>query len=757
MAKMKTRTKMLPFALFGALTLLGTACSGDGEMPDPGVCDYSGDPAGEDCQGCQVLDECCTFSVNCPAGAICNDPADELYDATKESGICLKVICDGDGDCEGGKTCSLEKLCALPTCVSSEQDCPGGQVCLNGNCTEAPGVENVATCEVVTKPTAIREGAMLELIAVGRNANGKVLPLIPFDWTSPNENVASVAGTTATGGTEQGSVSITAQVSGRTDVTCEGSADITNFPNVAAGDVRVVLVSDTTGAPVDGATVVVEAGGTLTGTTDANGSATVATGAAVDSVTITKAGYQSVSIIQPGTNDIFLPFPEIAREDVAGGFRGKIDLSGTDKADIQLGIAGPAIPSNLLDLDLAALLGDSVPTIIDVPELGLDMQDVDLPGGVMLGLGSKRFTADATRCQRTGSALDAYLGDDDLGCFLARAPEGRTAGWAFAGQLRIADLTAIASQITAAVDGGGDDLPIGELFTAVLPLLRSLNHAVAPAIEVTEAPLNGGEPDYATYVESDLDAGQSLSVLSKVTVPNLPNLPGGGCASGAILISGVNLEGRGVVPLGLTAGLDTLEDGENPDCVINGIDKPFGEASGTLADGIVPLSMAPPHSGIEGNDLFFMLLALDIDGLTSGAVQLAAIVDTKDTIRGEDSVSGSFMAFPEATVNATGITLDSALAGATVVRFEVQNAAGDSWLIYAPGSTTNITYPAAGPAAITNALDDAYVIGMDLGGDFSSVFEFGSVRTLDRIFQNVNGFVIQQCEADPGALCELAP
>src|SRR5205823_977256 len=155
---------------------------------------------------------------------------------------------------------------------------------------------------------------------------------------------------------------------------------LTNFAAVATGMSRVVVVAEDDGTPVAGATVTLIAGGASTDlTTGTDGSALFATGGAIDSVTVVKdgvspdPGFQYVSVMSPGTNDVFIPLPRFTDKTKAGGFRGVVDMSKTKKADIQLGIAGPSLPTNFLDFDFTSLLGDSVKTTIDAPDLGISM------------------------------------------------------------------------------------------------------------------------------------------------------------------------------------------------------------------------------------------------------------------------------------------------------------------------------------------------------------------------------------------------
>lgn len=760
-----TKLKLTFLGLMGLV--LGVAgCSSSDDPPDGPI----------DCESCVEDGAKCDVSYNCKAGSICNSSDEDLFDPSKDSMICIKVVCQSDGDCDGDKTCSLEKICNSPVCQTDAQ-CSGGSLCIGGTCAQRPGVDNVDSCEVATRAGSIRQGATVELVAVAKNENGAVLPAIGFTWASDKTNVVAIAGSIATGGAEAGTANLTASVEGKATVNC--AVAFLNFPTVGAADARVVVVDDTTGAPVSGAnvTVIATGGASMNGTTGADGSATITGGGTPESVTVTAAGHQYVSVIQPGTNDIFLPLPAYPNEAVAGGFRGSVDISATRAADIKLGIAGPSLPSNLLDFGLEALIGDPVKTVIDAPELSLNMEEVDLPGGVMLGLGAKMFTNDKTGARCQGSEPGA----GELGCYVARAPAGKGAAWVLAGQLKLSEVTPIATQLSGALGGGGtDDLPIGELLTAVLPLLRSLNHGINASVDTVEFPkvtVEGGQTagctdptipnyedlcrgDFSKYEEIELKASSKLGILSAVSVPNLPNLGAAadGCAGAAVLVAAAILPGRGILPLGLSAGVDVL-DKEAADCKIGGVEAPFGENSADLNDGQMPLTMAPPHSGIEGSKIALLSLALDVESITDSGLQLNAVVSRVDSVGATQSLSSlSYLPYPKGSLTrGTGtFAFTTAVTGATASRFEIQRG-GETWLVYAPASLASVTMPTVtAPAAVLANATDAYVQAIKVeGNSYADMWKFGSGKTLDNLISNIDAFVVQQCETTAGSACTI--
>lgn len=735
------------------LTLALAGVAGCGDDPEEGTkaaCGFE-DPG---CLGCAQLGACCVASVNCPVATICNLPTDPLYDADQETGICLKVTCDSDADCDNGKVCSLEKLCKTPVC-QVDADCTGGEICLGGACATAPDASEVAACEVVTPSGVIAEGGTLALTAVAKNASGKVLPGIGFAWSSSDEAVVSVADAIATGGSSNGSATLSASVLGG-NTTCTGAVELSNYAAVGSNDVRVVAVVDGTGAPLADASVIVvdSADSQATQTTDATGAA-VFSGLtnAVTSVSVLKDGYEIVTVVEPGTRNVFVPVPAATRPDTAGGFRGLVDISETKRGDIQLGFVGPALPTNLLDFGLDALIGDSISTEISAPELSLELTGedaADLPGGLLAALAGNRFMSDGSgpRCQ------GATVSTGQLGCFLARAPEGRTAGWALAGQLKLKDITPIISTVSDVVGGDGD-IPVGDVLVAVLPLLRNLNHAIVASLDIDYAPMIDGVADYSKYQRVDLSASQELGVLSVINVPNLPG-PSGDCADAAIILGGAILEGRGLVPLGVTAGLDVVETGGTPDCKVDGVPEAFGSGSADTANGQMALSMAPLHSGAEGSDTFLLIVAADSDKLLGDAgLQATALVErTPNGVQPTQSISGSYLDIPTGSVRPGQISLGAAVSGATLNRYELQNE-GVTWLVYAPSTTTQVSLPTLDGVSGFDALTDAYILSMKMDGSFSDAFELGSGKTLDKLIETVEAFSVQQCVEADDAGCQL--
>ena len=106
-----------------------------------------------------------------------------------------------------------------------------------------------------------------------------------------------------------------------------------------------------------------------------------------------------------------------------------------------------------------------------------------------------------------------------------------------------------------------------------------------------------------------------------------PNCTGNAFTSGAVLLSGVIVPGQGIVPLGLTAGLDDPDDQDGDDVVDGKLDYK-GENSPGKGKAII--DYAPPHDGLEGNINVTLALALDINALTEGSLAASSVVHITD-------------------------------------------------------------------------------------------------------------------------------
>lgn len=732
---------------------LGPDLGGPGDLgrPDLGPCEID-DPS---CASCQADGECCEFSINCQPGSICNLPSDLLYDPMVPDGVCFRVVCSSNADCTDGKVCTAQNLCQRPVC-QNDSECTDGALCISGSCQAAPMSSTVDRCEVVSRSSVTSSGRSVPLAAVAFDAQGAVIPKIRFRWVSDAPDAVQITGAVASGA-QEGIATINAAVLGNENVRCTGSVRIQNFEAFSMPTrARVVVLSETTGLPVQGVNVHADgAAGAILAPTDAQGVA-LFNELLQGHVTVEGAGYQPISVLSANPQDVLIHLSEVTITE-AGGFRGAVDTSAQRLGDIQHGIVASALPLDVMAMGRGPLYGaDILPTLFDIPELGLKAQEIDLYGGALFGVGNRRVTEDMIRCQGGGT----NPGERKIGCFLARAPAHPTALWTLTGELRLSQVTSTFNDIF----GGG---PLDPLFLP--PGIWSTYHhgllavASAPSAEKVNTTNGQGdcsdpdlanydsncEADFSAYTPLDLSADAGQTILAPVDVPDLPPAPGG-CAKRATLMALVALEGRGLVPMGISEGFDETEQG-SADCVINGVEEPFGENSPPLSDGQMPLRMAPRHSGAEDGALYLAMIAQgDEPGAISVVIEPRAAINTA-----QESFQSAFKAPPEGTIDrASGNVSLPSTQSRFLTRLELETN-GRRWTIYIPGGATNVQLPSVpGVSAILSGAQRATLIQADLNGmTIQQLFELSSSRTAERLFETVTRFSAQRCGA--GQSCQL--
>ncbi len=238
------------------------------------------------------------------------------------------------------------------------------------------------------------------------------------------------------------------------------------------------------------------------------------------------------------------------------------------------------------------------------------------------------------------------------------------------------------------------------------------------------------QPDFTKFASADLTASHELALRGNVMIPTLPQL-GGQYLTGAIVLGGANTGGRGVVPLGLTAGIDAnVDDGQVPDGKVNDAE---GNSTGELV-----LRMAPLHSGLEGSDYGVIALAVNLNGLfsdaeplctiadRSGCTALAGVVDMRPAFAFDADVAfpGGFVGFEDnATYTAADRTYspNGAVPNANVYRVNMKSAEMKEWNVFYSGANA-FPLPAA-PAGFEDrstaaalSVQSMKVEGTDLDG-----------------------------------------
>jgi hypothetical protein len=248
-----------------------------------------------------------------------------------------------------------------------------------------------------------------------------------------------------------------------------------------------------------------------------------------------------------------------------------------------------------------------------------------------------------------------------------------------------------------------------------------------------------------------------MALKTTITMPNLPKSQGK-YMGGLAMLGGVYLPDMGMVPLGITAGLDNPDD---PTVEGDGKVNAPAENPDGISDGQLQLRMSPNHAGTEGNQYMFVSLVLDFNSLGGDSSNaISGRVKMVDQFEASyDLTSQKYLEFAEGTVydrTARKITgPSSAVAGAAFYRYKVSNDKGD-WFVYTASHNTAVTLP-----AVPNGIDDrapdgdlaTHAISLN-GTTLDKLISAESGMHLNNLFDVVDAFSQISCQvkitnADP--------
>jgi hypothetical protein len=696
-----------------------TGCSGGGGTTTPAC------GAGK-AQLC-AIGGTCAVNADCNVGLTCNQTTKKC-----EMGI---PPCTADSQCDAtrnaacttaGACICLEGACQLRGC-SSDALCAGGQICLAGKCQSRPASTGLR-CNILTPSSVIRQGQTLALRASATNANGASVAGQTFTWQSSATGVATVdANGVVTGGSTTGNTNVTCRVTGG-DATDSSPVVITNYANVTSGNIRAVVVDDRTGAPVMGAAVLFRQGSTTVGgaavSTGADGVAQVTAVGAVD-VHVFKNGYTYVSIIGVSATDVLVPLQPTPDTTKAGGFTGTFNLAQVSNPTdtVEFGLAGGSIAGPFIDLDFTKLIGITLQRHVQIGSL-LD-DDVGLPSGLYLKLGDQAIQ-------------DRYY---------ALVQAGKRHAWGLGGKVPFDQLIRV---LTPVLSGGTENIPFGQIIAQVLPFFDKFRHFIKADMTIVEAPLvadtddiNGdGEttdlvPDFnnaTAFQQVNAVVTQPLSLSTSVTVPTLPRY-GNQFLPAAIVLAGANTVGRGLVPLGISAGIDNPKQGEAQDGQIDVDANTAGNQS------TITFKMSPLHSGIEGSKYFIATLSLALDFGGNSAPAISGIITQPESIAATTSLGGqTFLSFPETAafnLSDRSFNLGAEVTGASFYRADFKASDGD-WVVYfkKPSSGAAFSLPAVPSSANERAV---LTSGCSGGGSCTNLRVF-ALKTGSLTLDSIAGF-----------------
>lgn len=680
-----------------------------------GCSDTAVDPNGDtgEIENCEDPNDYKTCTCEVKSDCTPLDPSKAKYFVCTPRKSCVK-ICITNSDCASGESCE-DSQCRPPAC-GADSECGANEQCISGKCEGKLAATAVASCVIQPSKGITHAGATKNFSVVAKDASGKVIPYhgdVTWGATGDVGTAGDATFTTVfTGAATAGTGTLTAKI-GSTDCT---AANITNFAAVANGDFRVVVASFADQSLISGAKVVVN---DQEADTDASGAATFQNVTTPATVSVFSANYSYVTYVGVTTTDVAVFVkPGVQPGKLTGAFtpRSFDDLQDV-RGTVHLAINGPSIAGNVLDLSLNTLLGESVETTIDLG--GSTKVDAPLPDGIVIGLAENMFK----------------------GSFSIQSSPGLRAGWSLGGNVVLSDVLGVVSQAT-----GGGDIDIGAILSALLPVIGRLQAGAFAGLE------------FKANETGTLPAGfrptLPLRLTTKVKVPEFPTYKVGEETKnfeGAIILGGALYGNQGLVPLGLSAGIDKDKNGKVDATGMGGTE---GEAA---------LRLAPQNGGIEGSKYVALTLAASFSGLLDDSGDNGPLVlsgrlnfpgdilfknNATNTVNFGDGVK--YLSVPDSVeINEGTRTLTvSALAGADLMRLDLGSEESEWQIFFAPGTTT-VTVPAV-PASVTDRFEgDATLQVVSLknknGLDYQGVISFSSDNA-DDLTPSIDAFAARGIE-----------
>lgn len=654
-----------------------------------------------------------------------------------EAWVCVQTVCRrlcrAAAECDAGESCE-DGICRHGACAD-DGECGAGEHCLAGACAPPVPASAVASCLVLPPRGLLHAANSRDFTVFARDAGGRGLAFrgeVAWSVDLPARAVASGTGVVGAivGRAEDGPVEVRATLPG--GVACE-PALAQNYGPVPAGKRRVVVADLMSALPIANATVVVsEAGATISQPTDARGVALFDAGdPGPRDVSVFERLHAWITYVGVHSRDLLvLPKPFPFRNGFAGSFPlARFDALAVAGETAHIGLFGSSIPVNLLDLQTATFFGDLHPTEVD---LGGTKGRLLLPSGVVFGVGDEMHR----------EAYDVF------------APPGVRAVWGLGGNASFSTVFSTLAPLLLA-DGRVDT---GQLLGKLLPLVNRFQHGVTTGLRT---PFSSDlDP-----IDVTLDAPLRLKVLARL--PRLPSYARDGrtvALEGVFVVGVVHALGQGLVPLGLTAGLDRASEDEAAD----GLVAP-GEPG--LEAGVLPLRLAPRRAGLENAapllialSASFSRLGLGGDADAAAPLVFSGLVQPVDALRWapegrEVTFPREFLPIPNgARFAGRTFERDGAVPGSTFTRLDVGSAWGGEWSIHLPNDVQRWTLPSppegfpdrldppAGAEPVELLLQSARLSGEATG--LEALVTFGAT-TLDELGRRLEAFSTRELFREP--------
>jgi|GEM_PF-990677 len=676
---------------------------------------------------CNPLEKSCNKA--CKSDLDCASPNRHFICAN--DGFCLPV-CRSSADCNvahdafggapwqgcefGGCTCS-DFTCLVPDCFTSDE-C-GAKICRAGRCQDA--AESFDRCEVYPAHAVLGVDGRRTFTVVAYAGEEAVIAAEKPTWSASGGVVrlttteesgmrATFTGAAATQGATQ---AVRATMGG---VSCAAEVEVIARSNAS---LRAVLVDETSGRTIQGATVVADtSGGQIAleeeagtpGSYILNGEAT----AGALTLSAFHPDFNSVTIAGLSARDLMVPMRRVATLN-KGGVRGAVTtLASASTSNLSAGFVGLSVQGSLLDLGLEQFLGETVTTDISIAGL-VDLPGVALPSGVVIG-DKDSFLAlgGAGPCGEADKARSGLCGNQSA--------------FSLGFSMPVTDLAPLAGALT-----GGGPIDYGALLSQALPILSQVELGMVRDVPFDLVPA----ADFAVDAVAVRDMTPSLALNRSIalSLPALPTLDGEavGFVAGAALAL---VEDRGFVPLGLGAGV--------------------ADAQGKIGE--VALQMAAPQGGVEGSDFVLVAIALPGGGvMADGALGLSGVVARMPSPEGErlPEIGGDFIGLPSggafegASRSVRGV---AEVEGAGVYRLIFTLASGRRWTVTFGGGEVALPRPPEGfedldaSAATVPFMAQAVRLAGDAGVD--ALFKIDGEEGVARLNALTRAFSIHEAAVD---------
>lgn len=651
------------------------ACFGDGECSSDGslICEAGVCVDGPDC----VEDDDCRPHEMCSREKTCVDrPQCTFDDDCIESEQCIAGVCTYTPECEDDDQCSAHSECVGGVCqlklCRGNNECPDNQLCDSGECIDPP---LSTSCIIITDGQTIAPNERIPLEAFAFNQFGQGVAA-SFLWTSSNPDVAEIEGSDLVGKTSVGTTEVTAVLAGGDPIVCSGKPSFENLGLTPAEEIRVRVVHMETGAPVAGAQVYL---GDQSAVSNASGIVSLAKPNGAFEISVFHDDYNFLTVQGVNARDLRVPISPRSGSGPVAGFTGIFNMSAAQTTgEIELGLAGGSLAGDLLDINLERLLGDPFVTEFDIPTVGL--MDIPLPGGV---------TAH-------GQLLAWQL--DGKQTYYAQAGAGARLGWGMAGRVPFSDMLGLFMN---------PPQTMADTIALLLPLFSRFDHGQQPLIlealprvlDIQDINNNGNTtewlPNYDAFPQENIRPSVRQQLTTEINISRLPVISGVQTEV-AILVGGVQLDGPGFMPLGISATVS--EDGS-------------GQPERRT------LYMAPQYGAAVGGRYAVMAIAFNADGITAGfGSDFSASLWNGQTLNSAtnlgtlpDSSTGSI------NVGQRTIAIDATAGPIFRVRMVGEERSWDVWSMGSPGvsgefsHSLSIPVPPAGQADIFGEGGTVYV------------------------------------------------